>query len=110
VTARDPARDAVLATNAYNEDFPGRTAFLARSAPRSTTSDRLEVLGRFGSPRQPARSHETSRRSTGAGLECAALEVEINSPAKSARSRSAGSGPRPRRSDALLARYADPPP
>ncbi len=113
VTARDPQREAVLATNAYNEDFPGRTAFLAATPrPRSTTGDRREVLGRYGSPRRPAALvRERLAGQFGPGRDpCGALEVEIEIPPGEERTITflLGQGRDRAHADALMARYADP--
>jgi cyclic beta-1,2-glucan synthetase len=113
VTARDPGREAVLATNAYGEDFPGRTAFLAATPrPRSTTGDRLEMLGRFGSPRRPAGlTRERLAGRFGPGVDpCGALEVEVEVPPGEERTITfvLGEGRDRPHAEALLARYADP--
>ena len=113
VTARDPARDGRPRDQRVQRGFPGRAAFLAAiPRPRSTTSDRLEVLGRFGSPRQPAAlARERLGGRFGAGLDRArALEVEIEIPPGEERTITflLGQGRDRAAADALLARYADP--
>jgi len=83
VTEHEALRSAVLATNGYTDDFPGRTAFAAAvPRPRSSTGDRLEFLGRYGSSLAPvALTREGLSGRFGAGLDpCAALEVEIDIP------------------------------
>ncbi len=74
--------DGVLtATNPLNDDFAGRTAFLAASRrPSSWTCDRAEFLGRHGSPAKPAALAATGLLGrTGAGLDpCGALAVRVD--------------------------------
>ncbi|RPJ58278.1 MAG: hypothetical protein EHM24_28815, partial [Acidobacteria bacterium] len=78
VTVADPATGALLARNAYNAEFAGRTAFFnVDDANRRMTGDRGEFIGRNGTLREPA----AMRRSTlsgrvGGGLDpCAAIQV-----------------------------------
>ena len=83
VTEYEALRHAVLATNGYTDDFPGRTAFIAATPrARSSTGDRLEFLGRYGSPLAPAAlAREGLSGRFGAGLDpCTALEVEVEIP------------------------------
>ncbi|MGS0740637.1 GH36-type glycosyl hydrolase domain-containing protein, partial [Glaciimonas sp. GG7] len=81
VTEVDPHSGAIFAQNAYNTDFPQRTAFFDVDDPnRNMTCDRTEFLGRNGSLQQPRaleRTHLSGK--TGAGLDpCAALQVPIS--------------------------------
>ncbi|GAB2562297.1 cyclic beta 1-2 glucan synthetase [Dyella jejuensis] len=78
VSEADPVTGALLARNAYNTEFPNRVAFFDTDATaRSVTGDRMEFLGRNGSPRTPAamgRSGLSGR--LGPGLDpCAAIQV-----------------------------------
>ncbi|RDS79541.1 cyclic beta 1-2 glucan synthetase [Dyella monticola] len=78
VSESDPVTGALLARNAYNTEFPGRVAFFDTDATtRSVTCDRMEFLGRNGSPRTPAAMGRTGLSGRiGAGLDpCAAIQV-----------------------------------
>src|SRR6185295_17423123 len=66
VTEYLPEQGAVLARNAFAEDFRERVAFVCVSeTPHSATGDRLAFLGRNGTPRAPI------------GLESASLSGEF---------------------------------
>ncbi|HEX7836619.1 MAG TPA: glucoamylase family protein [Kofleriaceae bacterium] len=80
VTERDPKTGAMFARNTYNSEFASRVAFLDCSeVERTITGDRLEVLGRNGSPDRPAcmtRAWLSGR--VGGGLDpCFAMRVEL---------------------------------
>jgi cyclic beta-1,2-glucan synthetase len=83
VTEHDPAARATLATNPWNQEFPGRVAFLGSSEPfSSATGDRREFVGRNRSLARPAALERTglSGRS-GAGLDpCGAIQVRVEIP------------------------------
>jgi cellobiose phosphorylase len=81
VSEADVGSGALLARNAFNNDFPGRVAFFDAecddpAATRAFTSDRIEFLGRNRTLRRPAalqRARLSGR--LGAGLDpCAALQ------------------------------------
>ncbi|HMG23586.1 MAG TPA: glycosyl hydrolase family 65 protein, partial [Kofleriaceae bacterium] len=80
VTELDAKTGGMFARNAYNSEFASRVAFLDCSEDdRTITGDRLEVLGRNGSPARPAcmtRARLSGR--VGAGLDpCFAMRVAI---------------------------------
>jgi len=81
VTDKDANTGALLAYNGYNEEFPGRVAFLASNIQGGTmTGDRTEFIGRNGSLQLPAaqRRKELSGR-LGAGYDpCGALRVKLD--------------------------------
>ena len=55
VTEVDPKTGALLARNPYNQEFPGRVAFLdLNETQRTVTGDRTEFFGRNGTPANPA--------------------------------------------------------
>ncbi len=83
VTDRDES-GALLARNAYNQEFGDAVSFWQTTSPvRSWTCDRTEFLGRHGSTGTPAAlSRETLSGRAGAGLDaCAALQVALEIPA-----------------------------
>jgi cyclic beta-1,2-glucan synthetase len=80
LTEIDPVKRSILARNPYNNEFAGRTAFVATSAEiYSLTCDRKEFLGRNGHLKRPAamRREKLSGRSGAALDPCAALQTLI---------------------------------
>lgn len=78
VTAIAPDSGAILARNSYNTEFVDRVAFFdVDDATRTVTGDRVEFLGRNGSPRSPAAMGRTRLSGRiGAALDpCAAMQV-----------------------------------
>jgi cyclic beta-1,2-glucan synthetase len=82
VTDCDEENGLLLAHNWYNEDFPGRVAFLACDRPLSSyTASRTEFLGRNGTPADPAAMHrkdlgrETGRFRDNCGAVMTSLEL-----------------------------------
>ncbi|MEO8358530.1 MAG: glucoamylase family protein [Vicinamibacteria bacterium] len=81
VTDFDAARKAVFARNSFNTEFPGQVAFVSTSADiHSATGDRMEFLGRNGSPHAPAALRRRALSSRfGAGLDpCGALQIKVD--------------------------------
>jgi cyclic beta-1,2-glucan synthetase len=81
VTSRDAATGALLARNAFRQEFAGRVAFLDLHPgdKRTLTGDRSEFLGRNGTPRAPAAlAREALSDRTGAGFDpCGAIQVLV---------------------------------
>lgn len=80
VTSIDPLTGAILATNAYNNEFAGRVAFLwMNNKQRTVSGDRTTFLGPNGDLRRPAAmsaAHLSGK--VGAGLDpCAAVRAQI---------------------------------
>jgi cellobiose phosphorylase len=81
VTESDSGTGALLASNAYSIEFPGRAAFLdVDASARSVSGDRAEFLGRNGSLRAPAAlSQARLSGRTGAGMDpCGAMQVAFD--------------------------------
>ncbi len=88
VTEIDPKTGALLAHNAYNSEFAGRTLFLDVSELQRTVSgDRLEFIGRNGTPANPAAMQRIRLSGrVGAALDpCAAMQVMIDLPDRQTR-------------------------
>ncbi|MEO6719555.1 MAG: glucoamylase family protein [Ferruginibacter sp.] len=81
ITDMDIKSGAVLATNHYNTEFPGRVAFFDVDDPnKSFTADRLEFIGRNGTLANPeAMNRARLSGKMGAALDpCAALQVVVD--------------------------------
>ena len=81
VTSIDPGTGALLAENAYNAEFAGRTAFFdVDDASRAVTGDRTEFIGRNGSLGHPAAMRRTTLSGrVGGGLDpCGAIQVAFD--------------------------------
>jgi len=80
VTEFDPETGAVFARNPCTSDYPGRIGFAALSErATSATGDRLEFIGRHGTPARPAAlARRNLAERFGAGLDpCAALHLVV---------------------------------
>ena len=81
----DEDTGALFATNPYDINYPGRTAFLAGlGKPDGYTASRREFIGRHGSIRMPQALARQSHLSGSAETEsdpCAALSFDIEVPA-----------------------------
>jgi cyclic beta-1,2-glucan glucanotransferase len=82
VTSRDPVTGAILARNAFRQEFSTRVAFLDLHPGdrRSVTADRAEFIGRNGTLRAPAAlAREGLSGRTGAGFDpCGAIRLAID--------------------------------
>jgi len=81
VTAIDPMSSTIFAKNAYNTEFPNRTAFFDVDDPNcSVTGDRTEFLGRNHTLASPAAMMQTRLSGkVGAALDpCAAIQVSFS--------------------------------
>lgn len=79
-TTLDADSGALLARNPFNAEFAERVAFLDVDDPtRSVSGDRVEFIGRNGSPRNPAALARARLSGTvGAGLDpCGAMQVRV---------------------------------
>ena len=111
VTEFDGTTGALLARNAYNQDFRDSVAFMhGTEAPSSYTCDRTEFLGRHGSTADPAAlARPQLARRTGAGLDpCAALQIDLEIPPGETRQVAfvLGQGANAVAASALVSRYA----
>jgi cyclic beta-1,2-glucan synthetase len=76
----DSAQECLLATNPYNAEFGARVAFLiASKAVHGLTADRIEFLGRGGTPTFPAALHRLGleTRITPGEDPCAVLQLHL---------------------------------
>jgi cellobiose phosphorylase len=81
VCERDVESGAIVAQNAWADDFAGKLAFVAASqAVSSATSDRVEFLGRYGSVSKPAGLDGPNLSGRFGSLQdpCAALMLDIS--------------------------------
>ena len=113
VTEMDENTGALLARNLWSADFADQIAFVDSSeAQRTHTGDRVEFLGRNGSPEAPAALRRLHLSGTlGGGLDpCAALHSTVDLPPGGAREVVflLGAVDSRRRIQDLLARYRSP--
>jgi cyclic beta-1,2-glucan synthetase len=88
VTEIDQKTRAILARNAYNQEFSDRVAFWhATDTARSYTCDRTEFVGRNSTTARPAAlARDRLSGRCGAGLDpCAALQLPMEIPAGESR-------------------------
>ncbi len=81
VSSFDIARKALMMRNGYHPDFPHQVAFLTvvGAMNLSWTGDRRSVLGRDGSPMQPACLGQSLNQRVGGGLDpCLALQGTVD--------------------------------
>ncbi|NLX69821.1 MAG: glycosyl transferase [Clostridiales bacterium] len=81
VTEMDEKTGALIARNAYNEEYPQGVAFMHINAPVSSyTCDRTEFIGRNGTLQNPASLGRTGLSGrVGAGYDpCGAIQVKID--------------------------------
>ena len=79
----DQQRECMLASNPYNTEFGARTAFLIASSPvHGLTADRVEFLGRGGTPANPIALHRLGLETRIIPSEepCGVLQVHIDLP------------------------------
>ncbi|MGI6685622.1 MAG: GH36-type glycosyl hydrolase domain-containing protein [Bacillota bacterium] len=72
--------ETILLRNSYNQDFPGRVAFVATSAPLvSFTTDEMEFVGNSGNLNQPEalKREKLSGRLVTGSYPCSALQVLV---------------------------------
>ncbi|MEN3337713.1 MAG: cyclic beta,2-glucan synthetase [Acidobacteriota bacterium] len=85
VTGIEPVTGALIARNAFRQEFSERVAFLDLSpvAGRSVTADRTEFIRRNGALEDPAAlDRESFSNRTGAALDpCGAIQVHVDLPA-----------------------------
>ncbi len=81
----EPDTGAILSSNPYNYEFPGRVGFFDTDEISKTfTTDRTEFIGRNGTLANPdAMSRAKLSNRSGAGLDsCAAIQIVVNIPAR----------------------------
>ena len=79
----DQQRECMLASNPFNAEFGARTAFLIASRPvHGLTADRVEFLGRGGTPAHPIalRRLGLETRLTPGEEPCGVLQIHIDLP------------------------------
>ena len=77
----DSAQECLLASNPYNAEFEGRVAFLiASKVIHGLTADRIEFLGRGGTPASPVALHRLGleTRITPGEDPCAVLQIHLD--------------------------------